>query len=480
MPQSRPTPLSRATGPLTLWLCLLCLSACVRIGHHPPTASAPPLTGPLSSQPLISLCLTAGGEAQGQEAWVTLEAVELSDGEQWRSLLPQPLTITSGQAVAGALLERSALPSGHYPRLRLRLGQAGVRREGRELPLQRPQGPIEMPLTPALTLKEGDSSALFLRWDIAGSLAFTPAFTPAIAASGQRPPLTTELAVVSCPEINTVYLIRSDQNRICAAWGVPGRPGALHIDQATKTVYVLTHDPASIVLIELPSGQTRDRISIPLGARPSLMTIDQGGDNAYLVDQTTGVVYRLDLASGSLAAQSRLGGQLSAATFLDGSGLLAVSAAQSQQVVLLDPASLQVRQALRVGAGPQGLAEYGGGLLVAEGRANTVGFYPLQAGPSSRQAVGRGPSQVLLHEHRLFVANSEGGSITVLRPEQLTVIDEISTGGTPGQMAVAPTRNWLYAADSNGNEVTVIDLASQRRLTTIDLKTRPGDIAVLR
>jgi len=461
-------------------LLALAAAACVKVGTLRGGEQEPATTASLpSSKPQVSLCLSSVGGSKGHRVRAVLDAVDLSDGGQWISLLKQPLTITSGQAEAGVLLDRVQVPEGQYQRIRYQISQAIADQDGREITLQPPSQPVEYPLVKPLSLSSGDSVSLFLSWDIAASLSQAPKFAVTFSASAQRIPLTTELAFVSCPEINTVYLIRTDQNRICGSWGIPGRPTSMHADKATNTLYVLAADQSAIVAIELSSGKIRDRIRMPIVARPSFMTIDPEGRNAYLVEQATGMAYRVDLGSGSLAAQVRVGERLDYCEFLNESATLAVASSQGQKVVLLDPTTLRIRQSVAVGNAPQGVAEYGGALYVAENRANTVGLYHLGSGMSLRQQVGQGPSRILVHERTLFVANSLGGSITILRPEQLTVVKVVAIGGSPGEMAVSAARNWLYVADATGNGVTVIDLSSQRRVEGIDLKARPFDIEVI-
>lgn len=458
---------------------IVSLAACVKVGTQQGGHELMTTTSLSSSQPQVSLCLSSSEGGAGHHVRVGMDSIEVFDGGQWVSLISQPLTFTSEQAARGILLDRVQVPEGQYQRVRFRITQAVIEQDGHQSVLQLPSQPVEYSLAKPLSLDKGSSVTVFLHWDIAASLSKAPQFVPTFGVSEQHIPLTTELAFVSCPEINTVYVIRTDQNRICGSWGISGYPTSIHASKAGNMLYVLASDQAAIVAVELSSGNVRDRIRIPMATRPSFMTIDSDGRNAYLVDQASGMVFRVDLDTGSLAAQVRLGEGLDYCVFLDENKILAVSSSQSQKVVLLDPVTLRVQQSIAVGNNPVGVAGYDGNLYVAESRANTVGRYSTSRGVSLRQHVGLGPSRILVHERSLFVANSQGGSISMLRPEQLTVVKEIVTGGSPGEMAVSVARNWLYAADASANAVTVIDLSRQRLGLGIDLKAKPFDIAVI-
>lgn len=461
-------------------LVALLAAACVKVGTQPAgKQEAATTAAPLSSQPQVSLCLSSTTGGGVHRVRVVVDAVEVSDGGQWVSLVKQPLTLTSEQAAVGALLDRVQLPAGQYQRVRYRITQVIAELGGREMDLKPPPQPVEYPLAKPLTLKGGDSATLVLHWDIAASLRQTPQFTATFSISAQRTQLTTELAFVSCPEINTVYIIRTDQNRICGSWGIPGRPTSIHASKGGNTLYVLASDQAAIVTVELSSGKVRDRIRIPMANRPSFMAIDPEERNAYLLDQTTDFVYRVDLASGSLAAQSRVGERLDFAVFLDDIQQLAVTSGHSQKVFLLDPSSLKIQRAIAAGANPQGVLSYQNTLYVAHGQANIVSVTHFNSGRSLQQPVGLGPTRLLAYDRTIFVANTKGGSISVLRPGQLTGQHELRIGGAPGEMAVSPARSWLYACDSIGNGVAVVDLSSRRLTAMIDLKAKPLDIEVI-
>ena len=456
---------------------IVLLVACVQVGSRP-LGDPAPMAAFNSTKPQVSLLL-ASKEAENPTVRLTLRAIEISDGRQWVSLMRQPATITSLQAAPGFLLDRAQVPAGQYGRIRYTIAKAVLEQEGRETLLRVPPEPVEYPLAQAIDLHEGVSLSLLLNWDVAASLAHAPDFSVTIGAGMQKIPLTTGLAFVSCPEIDTVYIIRTDQNRICGSWGVSGRPTYLHAVKERNLLYVLAADQGSIMVLELSSGRIKDRIRIPMVIRPWFMAIDPGGESAYLLDQATDGVYRVDLATGSLSAQARVGERPDYIAFLADRRQVAVSLGRSQKVLLLDPLTLQIRHSLPVGSNPQGVLSHNRDLYVAEGRANMVSLHNPDSGASKRQSVGLAPSRLLAHERTIFVANSGAGSIGVLLPEQLTVLKEVRVGGAPAEMAISAEQSWLYASDSRGEGVVVLDLNSHRLTTRIELKARPLDLEVI-
>lgn len=455
---------------------LLVLAGCVQVGTHLAKQPAPAPARP-SSAPRLSLFMLSH-DKNAPRVRLTMTAVELSDGVQWVSLLRQPADIVSTQAANGPLLDRVELPAGQYGQIRYRFGAAALEQNGRDTALQVPSNPVEFALARPMSLHPGDSLSLFLNWDVAASLGQASSFTPAIGAVAQQTPLTTSLAYVSCPEIDTVYIIRTDQNRVCGSWGVTGRPTYLKAVKERNVLYVLAAEQSAIKVLELSSGRVKDQIQVPMLVRPFFMAVDQEGRNAYVLDQATNYVARIDLVSGSLAAQGRLEDRPDFAVFLDDQDRLAVSSERAHKVYLLDKASLATQQGIAVGASPQGLLSYQKNLYVAEGLANAVSLHNVNNGKTLRQPVGLGPHRLLAHERTIYAANSTGGSLALLVPEQLSVLKEIAIGGSPAEMAVATRQNWLYVNDDRGS-VAVVDLTSQRLMNRIDLQARPLDIEVI-
>ena len=79
----------------------------------------------------------------------------------------------------------------------------------------------------------------------------------------------------------------------------------------------------------------------------------------------------------------------------------------------------------------------------------------------------------------IYVTNFEGGSVSVLLPGQISALKEIRVGGTPMEMASSVNRRWLYVANQGSQELTVIDLTSDRMAGRIALGAAPLGIAVV-
>ncbi len=210
------------------------------------------------------------------------------------------------------------------------------------------------------------------------------------------------------------------------------------------------------------------------------MTLSPDGLWAYILDERGNYVVRMDLQSGSLAERVHLGQRPQYAAYLPDQQRLAVSSSLSQVVFLLDPVTLTTMDAVPVGSSPQGLVAWNHLLYIAESGSNTVSVYDLDARQvRGRINVGLSPRRLLLSMNNIYVSNYSGGSVSVLLPGQLSVMKKIPVGDAPLEMVSSVGRRWLYVGNQKSQDLTVIELTSNRVWGQIALGAAPLGLAVL-
>ncbi|OGQ99179.1 MAG: hypothetical protein A2521_08785 [Deltaproteobacteria bacterium RIFOXYD12_FULL_57_12] len=419
-------------------------------------------------------------EPAGPSLQLSISRVEILANGIWTELSVEPRRVDAAKLAAGQLLLcRNVVEPGRYQALRLTLAEAGVFRVGRSIPLTLASTQVELPLAVDLDLAKGDSKSLFITLDTVASLLGGDTLTPVLSAVVQTPPLVADLLYVACPSINTVYLVRCDKNWVSGSIGISGRPTYLGADAVGKRLYVLASGEAVINVIESATNRIVDKLRIPMVMEPGFMTVSPDGGPAYILDSRSGNVVRLELPSGRLAAQVRLGERPEYAAFLAEQGLLAVSSAMASTVSLLNTTNLATVQTITAGNSPEGMAGVNGILYIAERAANTVMLYDLKTGRiRDRLHVGFGPRRILVSNNQIYVASSNP-AIGVLLVGQLSTTAEIATTGKPLEMAAADRRRWIYAAGDNPAGLTVIDNTTNRPAGFIELGAPPLGMAVL-
>jgi DNA-binding beta-propeller fold protein YncE len=433
---------------------------------------------PAADEALLSVFLhLAGPEPMG--LWMELASVELVGEERVALLSAGARRFAAAEIGAGQrFVARGPAPAGRYRSLRLTVERAGRQRQGEQHFLAVPEPVLDLPLPGDFRLEAGESRSLFLAWDEEGSVRERAFFHPRLAALPQQPPLLADLAYVSCPEIDTVYLLRTDSNRVCGSLAVPGRPSRLAYDRQRGRLYVLAAAGAAVHVVEAATGRVLDRFTVPMTAHPSFLLLSSDGRWGYVLDEEADQLLRIDLGQGALDKRLRLGGKPRFLAWTD-DGRLALSLGLSREVHILDPETLATREVLSVPGGPDGLLATDGHLYVAESSANTVSVFALRSGQlSARLNVGLMPRRLALGDGRIYVSNQMEGSLTLLAPAQQRVLREIPVGPAPLEMAAAARRKWLYVAEEGGAGLAVIDQTSNRLVGRIELGARPGHLVV--
>ena len=406
-------------------------------------------------------------------------AVQVDD--QWLPLLAEPLLFDAKQIGGRQLfVARIGVEPGFCRSFRFTVEEGSPESGGRTTGSSFRQRIVQLPLATTVTLEQGDSKSFFVYWDVDASVADDGEFYPALSVVGQTAiPLMSELLYVACPEINTVYQVRADTNRVVASLGVNGRPGYLAVDDSLRRLYVLCESEAFLKVIDLTSNRQVDRIFIPLVEKPGLLAMYRENRWVYILDERNNYIVRLDLDSGALAARVKLGERPEYAAYLADSHLLAVSSALANTVYLLDPETLLTVETVSVGGTPGGLLENDLLLYIAESSSNIVTVYDMaNRRVRSRIVVGLGPTRLLKVDNRIYVANSGSGTVSIIVPGQARVLRE-NRVGSPLEMAYAKNRRWVYIGDEKSGKVTVVEATTGRVAGHIELGARPMGMAVM-
>lgn len=410
---------------------------------------------------------------------VQMEVAELEilAGDVWYPLTSGPLTFDSSRIAGGQIvLGGTPLPAGPLSRLRLTVTAAHSAGIGTGwTPLLTEPLVLEVPLNAIINLDAGDSRSVFLTWDVEASLGQGGNFRPVFSAAPALSELQRDLIYVTCPDIDTIFVIRADRHRVVDSFGVSGGITWPVLSPAVRDrLYLVAPLERQIKVIDLETYRTINFFPTPLNDVPTFMMLNRGGTSAYLLDERSGYLSRMDLSSGRVVARVSLGFRPVYALELPQQNLLAVTLEMSQTVVLLDPATLQLRGSLPSGSRPGGLAVVDNFLYVAERGDNSVAVFDLgNRSRHQRISVGDGPQRILATANQIYVAQALDGSLAVLTPGQLGVVHEIRNLGLPGEMVFRPLLRKLYIADRRGGGIVVVDVNTNRQVDYIELGAGP-------
>ncbi len=433
---------------------------------------------------LLSLFLNLQ-QNRGPDLEMRLGSIEiLSGGGTWQAVTGHVVTVRSGRVGdRRILLARTSLAPGNYHRLRLTLVDA-LLHEGRAERILTPVTRVaELAIPDSLFVGRGDSRSLFLSWDVPSSLAGGNSFRPVLSLAPRLKNLIADVAYVACPDINTVYMIRTDRNWVYDSLGVAGAPSYLlrAPQAATGSLYALTPADMGVKRIAAAANRVVETYRLSMAGRLTHMALGPQGRWAYIVDRARGNILRLDLRSGSVDRRVRLGYGPVYIIYLEKMNLLAVSLSFSQSVVLVDPETLATVRSISTSGRPEGLAVWRDKLLyIAESGSNTVLQYDLELGSAGRRIpVGFSPRRILALDDAIYVADYGSASLSILRPGQLGIARTLPLSGRPLEVADIHGRKLIYVGNEEEEAISIVDPVSMKSVGLIPLGARPAGITVM-
>lgn len=464
--------------PFLLLVILVVLNGCVKGGG---ISRSPLVPGQqLSPQEALVTVFVQLAEEDGSEAWLKISSVELVAEARVVPLAGGNRELAAAEIDGGQrFLARGPVASGGYRFLRLVLDNAALLRGGEKLFLTIDQPVIDLTLPGDFQLQAGESRTLIISWDDKASLARDSRFAARMAVMSPRQPLLADLAYVSCPDIDTLYLLSTDSNRISGSLAIKGRPSHMVYSPEKKRLYVLSEKDSSITVVETATNRIVDQYKIPMTVSPSYF-MSPHGNWGYILDEGGNYLIRMDLNQGSMAKRVRLGYQPRHLIWHEASEQLILSSGLYQKVYFLDPETLDTKDTLLVGSSPDGLLVDDDYLYVAEQGANNVGIFDLASRQAvKRLAVGFSPRRLLKKDNTLYVSNYRSSSVSLVLVRQLRVARSIAVASAPLEMASSERSKWLYVTGQDDGVVSVIDQTSNRLTTTIELGSRPADLLVV-
>jgi DNA-binding beta-propeller fold protein YncE len=420
-------------------------------------------------------------DKQGQDLQLEVANLEILVGDLWLPLTTGPMTIDSKEIGKGQqFLGGEAVPPGQYQRLRMTVSKAILSKpDGKQQALKSVPQQVMMSLAQGVSLEPGDSKILSFTWDVENSIQADDSFTPQFFVASPLRSLPVNQVFISCPDINTVFAVRTDKNWVVDSMGLTGRPTSLAIDRSVgrERLYVLTPGEKVVKVVDLSSYRVVD--SYPtLNDETTYMTISPDGKWAYILHERSGYLSRMNLQTGQIGPRVLLGARPNYATYLGPQELLAVSLPLTQKVLLIDPESLRLVRTISTGSNPEGVLVFDNQIYIAEsGDASVTTNGLSNRGSQSRLMVGFGPRRLVAAGDQIFVSNYKDGSLSVLLPGQLGSVQEIYGLGEPLEMVFTQFFRRLYVADERDEALVVIDVNSSQILGLIALGAKPFGLA---
>jgi len=462
---------------LFIYLSILFLSGCANLTNNLNTIVT--TTNTYKNLPIVSIFLSLKNY-EGSNIRVVLKNIEiLSDSGIWYNVNNKQINLDTTFINSGQLLLAQVhIPEGSYSQIRFKLVSASINNKGKIQDLIIKKSVIKIPILGNLNLSSTDSKCLFITWDVGKSINNKSNFSMMVQCESQSIPLMTELLYVVCPRINTVFIIRTDTNKVCGSFGVSGSPSYISLDN--NNLYILTTKDNFIKVYNVNSYQLVDKISIPFTVQATYMILDKKDSYIFVLDSKSNSIARIDISSGSVMVKDHIGYQPTFGVYFDTINTLAISSKLSQAIYFLNPESLNIVKTISTTNSPSGLLLWQNLLYIAESNSNNISVYDINNNNMVMHFnVGIEPLRLYAGMNEIFVTNYSSNTVDILLPNQIGVVQEIDVGQGPVDMSCSHTRHWLYVACHIDKEITVIDPSSSTVIRHIYLGSMPLGLTVL-
>src|SRR5437870_5603115 len=243
-------------------------------------------------------------------------------------------------------------------------------------------------------------------------------------------------------------------------WHVGSDPEQFAINKDGKLAFIANEDDASIVIVDLDSGQPRGKIKV--SEEPEGVGVNPESGEVYVTCEEKGEVFVIDPDQQRVIAKIDTGGRPRSVAFLPDGSRAYVACENGGYVAEIDAKSHNLLSKIQLPTGslPMGTAisKDGKELYVSTGRGNAVAIIDAQ-----KNEVPRSP---------LLSARGEGEG-------EESIVAMIPVGNRAWGIALDPSGSKLYTANGASNDVSVVDVKSRKELRRIKVGDGPWGIAIV-
>jgi len=467
----------------TYWLIFILLFvACGSLKNLSNIDSSCELQAAVDGAANLSIFLNVKRHENTPKLNVKISSIELLVDDLWVTVSSGITEVNSAEGISiQRFLGRQWIKGRYCSKLRIKVAGATLQRGPGDRALAMINSDSEVILQNPVLLESDSRKVLLVEWDPEKSVSSAGFEGMALTAyEGGIVRITANLAYVACPEIDTVYVVRTDKFQVVGAFAVKGKPTYVAVDPGNKKIYVLASAQNKIIPYDsythLPVGE----IKIPMANSSIFMTVNNLTQTAYVLD-AQGVLTSIDLVSGNMLSRNRIGHGPNYLYYIVGLEKLAVSSTFDQRVYLVNPTSLSVEDYVSLGSAPLGLVSWENYLYIAESSANTVSVYDLSARKMLKNIhVGFEPARFVTSDGSVYVTNYLDGSISILQGGQFSVSKEVAVGKSARELAVSEKQRLIFVGvgDCDGS-LAVVDTTGNHVIGRIELGSRPMGISVI-
>jgi PQQ-dependent catabolism-associated beta-propeller protein len=292
---------------------------------------------------------------------------------------------------------------------------------------------------------------------------------------------------VSDEQANVIHVLRAPDWLHVARIPVGQRPRGISLSRDGRMLYVAASNDNRIDVVDLATRKVVDHL--PSGPDPERFALSPDGRWLYVANEDDSLVSFVDIAAKKIVREVEVGAEPEGiAVSPDGRWVVCTSETASLAHVI-DARSGELVDSIPVGTRPRDAVFSADGRQLwvsSETRAtvavfamperrllHTIDFDRDDGAPAMVQAVG-----MALSPTRAFVALGRGNAVAEVDPKTFSIRRYFPAGSRNWGIALHARAQRLYAANGLSGDVTVVDLASNRVVTTLRIGGKPWGVVV--
>jgi len=394
--------------------------------------------------------------------------------------IPVPLSLSefnSKDMARQRLIAAAQLPAGKYSGFLVSVKSAALKTEGGAAALLVPETPQKIVFPFSVEKRKAFMISLTLRYaqSLQGEVNFSPAFLVAIPAR----PLVEVTGYASNTGLDAITVFDKIHLQATSVIATGSNPQGIVLDQRLKRAYVALSGDDAVELFDLNSEISLAKTMLRRGDEPRDLALTPDGLSLLVVDYRSDTVSIIDTVA--MVEVSRIPvGRSPRTLVIDKTGTKAfVFNSMSDNISVIDISYRQVMGTIATGPEPLwGQFNQAGDRLYVIHAAYPYLYVinPASFSVVRREYIGMGmlSLKVDTRTDQLYIGKKNDTMVAVYDPFSFAQVGFIPTGGTVAYMTIDGETNFLYLLIPDRKVLMVINLASKRPVSEIDVSEQPA------
>ena len=403
----------------------------------------------------------------------------MNKGGEWIDVAVDKRIHSAGLAQNQIKLREFYLPAGKYERIRWTISEAKLNKDGKIFGLALPQPGVNHFFDMEFSVFSGESFALFADWNPEESVFDKYLFRPKMTLRKQGIEIKNILLYVTNSGSDCVTVIDRQQDMVVATIAVDRSPMGIVASPDGDKIYVANSGSNNISVIDTGLSRVINKIA-NFGYSPAELALSEDGLTLYATNPNSDNISVIDTLSNIVSGWIYVGNNPADIVVDQDRRKVYVANKTSNSVSIVNVNTSAVENTVTVGFNPTGVAIHQDKLYVTNTGSNSISVIDIPSYSVTKTiSLSQKPMWLVSGlSDRIYVSGADN-EVSFIYPSMDMTTRNISVGDLPSQMAVDSLRRKLYVVNTMSEDISVIDLATKRLKTVIQVGRRPHGIALI-